>query len=152
LLIATIVVVVIGSIAFARRGGPPDLKITGAVSGTPTPTAQRPDVAATGPVPTAFSGSGSWTMSSLPSCFHERERIRGPVAQLRPQFPPSSERVRPPSVVFSGNCTIQVRDHELWITRGADRLRVPPQADLYRTGAGLTLTYVHGTRAEIRRY
>ncbi len=145
-------VVAAGSIVFARRAGPAELKIAGKVSGTPTPTAQRPDVESTPPVQAAFLGSGSWAMSSLPSCFRERERISGTVAQLRPRFPPTSERVRPPGVVLAGDCTVVVGDHELLITRGADRLRVPPQADLYRNRAGLTLVYVHGKHAEIRRY
>jgi hypothetical protein len=153
ILAATVVVAVIGSIAFARRTGPPNLRISGAVSGTPTPTAERPDAAAgTPPSQAAFIGSGSWTMSSLPSCFQERERLRGTVAQLRAKFPPTSQRVRPPGVVMSGDCVVAVRDHELLITRGADQLRVPSEAYLYREGSRLTLVYIHGTRAEIRRY
>ncbi len=91
-------------------------------------------------------------MSSLPGCFRERERIRGSLAQLRPQFPPTSERVRPPSVVLAGECTITVAGHELLIARGADRLLVPPEARLYREAGRLTLVYIDGTRAEIRRY
>ncbi len=91
-------------------------------------------------------------MSSLPACFHERELVRGSVAELRSRFPPAPDRVRPPSVISSGECTIIVRRSELLITRGSDRLRVPPVANLYRNGSGLTLVYIHGTRAEIRRY
>jgi hypothetical protein len=60
--------------------------------------------------------------------------------------------VRPNSVVFAGECTILVRGRELLITRGSDRLRVPPVATLYRDRSGLTLVYIHGARAEIRRY
>jgi hypothetical protein len=150
-LVAAILVVAAGSVLFARRAGPPDLKIAGRVSGTPTPTAQRPDAEST-PASAAFLGSGSWAMSSLPSCFRERERISGTVAQLRSQFPPASERVRPPGVVSAGDCIVVVGEHDLMITRGADRLRVPPQADLYRNRAGLTLVYVQGKHAEIRRY
>jgi hypothetical protein len=151
-LVAAIVVGAIGSIVFARRGGPPDLRISGSASGTPTPTAQRPDDAGAAPAQAAFLGSGSWVMSSLPGCFRERERIRGSVAALRPKFPPASERIRPSSVVRSGDCTIAVGDRELWISRGADRLRVPADAFLYRNEHGLTLVYIHGERAEIRRY
>jgi hypothetical protein len=151
-LIATVVVSAVGSLVFARRGGPPDLKIVGKVSGTPTPTAQGPDAAGTPSAQAAFRGSGPWAMSSLPACFRERERMRGSVAELRSKFPPTSERVRPPSVVMSGDCTLTVRDREVWISRGADRLRVSPDAFLYRDAGGFTLVYIHGTRAEIRRY
>jgi hypothetical protein len=45
-----------------------------------------------------------------------------------------------------------VRDRELWIARGADRLRVPPDAYLYRDAGGLTLVFIHGAQAEIRKY
>jgi hypothetical protein len=151
--VAAVIVITIGSIVFARRSAPPDLRISGKVSGTPTPTAERPgDDSSGASARPAFAGSGSWVMSSLPSCFHERELMRGSVAELRPKFPPTSERVRPPAVVLSGECTIFVRGDELLITRGPDRLRVPPVADLYRDRTGLTLVYVHGSRAEIRKY
>jgi hypothetical protein len=152
LLIAAVIVVAIGSIVFAHRGGPPDLQISGKVSGTPTPTAQGPDAPGRAAAQAAFRGSGPWVMSSLPACFRERERMRGSVAELRAKFPPASERVRPPSVVTSGDCTLTVRDRELLVSRGDDRLRVPPDAFLYREAGGFTLVYIHGGRAEIRRY
>jgi hypothetical protein len=152
LLAAAVIVAAVGSLVFARRGGAPDLHITGKVSGTPTPTAQGPDAAGSPVAQAAFRGSGPWVMSSLPSCFRERERVRGSVAELRAKFPPTSERVRPPAVVMSGDCTLTVRDRELWISRGDDRLRVPPDAFLYREAGGFTLVYIHGTRAEIRKY
>lgn len=143
---------VIGSVAFARRGGLSNFNVTAKVVGTPTPTAERPENAVTPPARAAFLGSGSWVMSSLPDCFRERELIRGSVAELRPKFPPTTQRVRSSSVVQWGECTIDVRSSDLLIVRGADRLRVPPQASLYRDASGLTLVYVHGDRAEIRRY
>jgi hypothetical protein len=149
---AAVIVVAVGSLVFARRGGPPDLQITGKVSGTPTPTAQRPDAAGSPGPQAAFRGSGSWVMSSLPSCFRERERRRGSLAELRAKFPPSSERIRPPALVMSGDCTLTVRDREVWISRGDDRLRVPPSAFLYREAGGFTLVSIRGTQAEIRRY
>jgi hypothetical protein len=150
--VAALIVVAVGSVVFARRGGPPDLQISGKVSGTPTPTAQRPAAAPSPGPQAAFRGSGAWVMSSLPSCFRERERRRGSVAELRATFPPTSERIRPPAVVMSGDCRLGVRDRELWISRGDDRLRVPPTAFLYREAGGFTLVSIHGTQAEIRRY
>ena len=38
------------------------------------------------------------------------------------------------------------------VSRGRDRLRVPPDARLYRTAKGLMLVYERGGRAEIRVY
>lgn len=144
------VVTALGAFAFAHRAAPPDLKIVAHVRGTPT--AERPEAAATAPASATFLGSGSWTMSSLPACFRERERERGPTALLQAKFPPVRERLRPASVVRSGDCTIVVGEHALSIARGNDRLRVPPEAALYRGRSGLTLVWVNGGRAEIRRY
>ncbi len=149
---AAVLVAVLGSIAFSRRGQAPDLKISGRVTGTPTPTAQRPDAPESGAPQMNFLGAGSWTMSALPSCFRERERMRGPLAQLRAKFPPAAERVPPASIVRSGDCTVFVGRDDLRISRGRDRLRVPPDAALYRDARGLTLVYIDGSRAEIRRY
>jgi hypothetical protein len=102
--------------------------------------------------PDAFAASGSWTLSSLPACFFERDHRSGPVAQLRRSFPPAAERIAAGAIVRSGDCAVVVRARELWITRGADRLRVPPDARLYRQGAGFTLVWIDGERAEIRHY
>jgi hypothetical protein len=145
-------VAIFGALAFAHRAGPPDLRITGKVSGTPTPTVERPDASGAPRAAGAFAASGSWTMSSLPDCFFEQERVRGGVAQLRGKFPPAAQRLAPGTVVRAGDCAIEVRDRELWISRGPDRLRVPPDARLYRHAGGLTLVVVDGGHAEIRRY
>ncbi len=90
---------------FARRGGPPDLRISARVGGTATPTAERPGATPSGTSETGF-----------------------------------------------GNCTVRVLAHELWISRGSDRLRVPPDARLYRRGDRLTLVSIDGRHAEIRHY
>ncbi len=91
-------------------------------------------------------------MSSLPGCFVERERLRGSLALLRAKFPPPQQRLRPGSSVRAGDCTLSVGAHDLWIARGNDRLRVPPEARLFREHTSLTLVFVSGERAEIRRY
>lgn len=140
-----------GAIVFAWHGRS-DLQISDRVAGTPTPTAENADRAAT-PRPTeTFSGSGNWTMSALPSCFEERSRARGKLADLRASFPPETRRIATGTVLRRGDCTVMVREHDIWIARGIDRVRVPPQARLYRDGDRLTLVTVDGARAEIRRY
>ncbi len=153
LAIAAVIVAAIGAVAFAFRRDSVDLRVTGRVVGTPTPTAEQPEASSHArEVAPAFIGSGSWAMSSLPECFVERRRITGLTMALRAKFPPESERIEPPAVVRSGNCTVQVRAHDLWISRGTDRLRVPPEARLYRVDGHLTLVAIDGRHAEIRRY
>ncbi len=143
---------VFGALAFARKGGPPDLRVSGRVSGTPTPTVQRPRADSEERTAEAFSASGAWTMSSLPACFFEQDHLLGGLAQLRSKFPPDADRVPPGTTIASGDCTIAVHERELRIARGTDRLRVPPDARLYRRGERLTLVWTDGRRAEIRHY
>jgi hypothetical protein len=142
----------VGSLVFARRGRPTDFTLTAKVSGTPTPTAERPAPAQTAGPATGFVASGSWVMSSLPACWREGEYVRGRWRDLRGALPPAAERVASGSTIVAGECTLRVRDDEVWITRGADRLRIPPHARLYRTGSELTLVYQNDARVEIRRY
>ncbi|GAC1405122.1 MAG: hypothetical protein NVSMB64_09430 [Candidatus Velthaea sp.] len=145
--------IVIGSIVFARRMTAPDLHIEATPSGAATPTVERAAGETVSPArEQPFAGQGTWTMSSLPDCFREVERSRGPVAMMRPRFPSESTRVKPAGVVRRGNCTIVVGEHDLWIARGADRLRVPPEARLYQDQGRLTLVVIGPKQAEIRVY
>ncbi len=149
-LLATLIVVVFGSIVFSQRLKPPDLRISAQATGTPTvesPT--RPGARST---PDTFSAEGPWVLSALPGCFDEQSRVRGPAAELAAKVPPSAERIAAGTMVKSGACTVTVRAHDLIVSRGGDRLRVPPDAALYREGRQLTLVVRSGSTIEIRRY
>jgi hypothetical protein len=149
-LLATLIVVVFGSIVFARRLPPPDLRISAHATGTPTvESPSRPEPAST---PAAFSAEGPWVLSALPGCFDEQSRVSGPAALLREKLPPASERVAAGTTLHVAECTLIVRAHDIWVERGADRLRVPPEAALYRVDAHLTLVARSGGTLEIRRY
>jgi hypothetical protein len=91
-------------------------------------------------------------LSALPACFEERSRVRGPRAAVAAKLPPEATRIAPPATLRSGECTIYVRAHDLWVFRGPDRLRVPPDAALYREAGRLTLVVRSGGTFEIRRY
>ena len=147
------VVIAFGALVFARRATGPDLRVEAMPSGSPTPTLERTTAEDTKPGPSrTFTGQGAWTMSSLPECFRETERRRGPLAVMRPHFPPESTRVKPATVIRRGDCTLVVGEHDLWIARGSDRLRVPPDARLYRDNERLTLVVIGSKQAEIRVY
>ncbi len=149
-LLATLIVVVIGSIVFARRLAPPDLRISAAPTGTPTvESPARPEPRST---PGVFSAQGPWVLSALPACFDEQSRASGPIDALRAKIPPASERIAAGTALTFGPCTVVVRAHDIWITRAGDRLRVPPEAALYRDGKGYTLVARTGAAVEIRRY
>lgn len=147
-LVATAIVVLIGSIVFAHRLTQPDLQISAPAHGTPS--AEHETASASTPPP--FRGQGPWVLSALPGCFDEQSRVRGPAAELAAKIPPAAERIAPGTVVMSGDCTVLVRAHDIWVARGTDRLRVPPEAALYRVGGRLVLTARTGKELEIRRY
>jgi hypothetical protein len=149
-LIATLIVVVLGSLVFAHRLTTPDLRVAAKPTGTPTvESPAKPDASAP---PAAFSAEGRWVLSALPSCFTEESRVSGPLALLRAKIPPAAERLATGTTLHVGTCTVLVRAHDVVVERGADRLRVPPDAALYRTGAHLTLVAHDGASVEIRRY
>lgn len=149
-LAATVVVVLVGGLLAAHRLGPPDLRIVGPASGTPSVEGSaRPEPPRS---PPPFTGTGSWVLSALPGCFDERVRLRGPAATLAAEIPPASERIAAPAAFAVGACALQVEPHEVWVTRGPDRMRVPPDAALYRVAGRLVLVVRSGPTVEIRRY
>ena len=147
--IATAIVVALGSLVFARRFTAPDLRIEARPTGTPTVETHRAEDAV---APAAFSGQGPWVLSALPECFDEQSRVRGPAAALEARLPPATDRIAPGTILRSGACTLTVGAHDIRVTRGPDHLRVPPEAALYRSGGRLVLVARAGADLEIRRY
>jgi hypothetical protein len=148
-IIATAIVVVFGSIVFAHRLAPPNLQISAQPTGTPTVETRVPDAPATA---RPFSGQGPWVLSALPGCFDEQSRVSGPVAEVEAKLPPAADRVAAGTTLQVGECILVVRARDIWVERGADRLRVPPDAALYRVDGHLTLAVRTGAQLEIRRY
>ena len=152
-LIATVIVVAIGSAVFARHALNRDWTV-------------RPDAHATGvshasgnsnagfvvTPPPNFKGQGGWVLSALPDCFDQTSSIEGPSQALYFHIPPARDRIPPGTTLHRGRCTVLVRDHDIWIYRDGDRLRVPPEARLYNTKNALTLVYEHEARTEVRVY
>ncbi len=148
--VAALIVLAIGSVIFAHRLGPPDLKISAQATGTPT--VEAPERGAV-PLPAAtFTGEGPWVFSALPACFDEQSRVRGPIALLRGKIPPAHDRIAAGTVIRRADCTVTIRAHDILVVRGTDRLHVPAEAGLYRVDAGLTLVARSGKQLEIRRY
>jgi hypothetical protein len=148
--LATAIVLVFGGIFFGHRISTGDWDVRAQPTGTPTITqgnGERP-----GTPHGAFVGDGPWVLSALPDCFEQQSSITGTPLALAFDVPPERERIPAGTVLRSGPCTIGVRAHDVLIARGADRLRVPHEAHLYRTPKGLVLVFIQGTRAEIRVY
>jgi hypothetical protein len=147
--IATAIVVALGGLVFARRLTAPDLRIEARPTGTPTVETHRAEDAV---APAAFSGQGPWVLSALPECFDEQSRVRGPAAALESRVPPAADRIASGTVLMAGVCRLSVGAHDIAVARGPDRLRVPPEAALYRVGGRLVLVARTGGELEIRRY
>jgi hypothetical protein len=150
--IATVIVFVIGSIVFAHR------MVTNSWTLRPDTKSTRPPSSGNGnngfittPSP-SFVGQGSWVLSALPSCFVQQSAKEGPSRLLAHDLPAEKSRIAPGTTLHRGNCTVLVRTDDIWVTRGLDHLRVPPEARLYATPQGLTLVYRRGDWIEIRVY
>jgi hypothetical protein len=148
-IIATAIVVVLGGIVFAHRLAPPDLRISAQPSGTPSVETHVSEAPATA---RPFTGQGPWVLSALPGCFDEQSRVRGPLAEVEAKLPPAADRIAPGTTLQVAGCTLVVRARDIWVERGSDHLRVPPDATLYRVDGRLTLAVRSGRELEIRRY
>jgi hypothetical protein len=151
-LIAALIVVVVGSALFAHRLASNGWKLDARTTAPPPSAHPGPNTGyETTPEPN-FSGQGGWVLSALPGCFEQLSSIEGPSLALTFHIPSARERIPPRTSLRSGNCTLLVHDHDIWISRGDDRVRVPPEARLYDTKDGLTLVYEHAGRTQVRIY
>ena len=150
--LATMVVVAIGSALLAQRLSVSGLRVHAESTGTPSPASGNAnDGFVTTPEP-FFNGQGGWVLSALPGCFTQLSAIEGPSQALTFHVPPARERIAPGTRITRGNCTVLVRAHDVWVERGRDRLRIPPEARLFNAKEGLTLVYDHAGRTDVRVY
>ena len=151
-LVATVIVVAVGTVVFAHRlAALRDFDVRARANPSMTPTVTRAN-GERGTPAANFSGEGPWVLSALPGCFDQKSSIEGPALQLTHHVPPAAQRLRTGTTLRRGNCTVVVGEHDLWVFRGADRLRVPREARLYDTPDGLTLVYERDGRMEVRVY
>jgi hypothetical protein len=151
-LIATVIVVAVGSVVFAHRVVTGNWNVRVDTKGTPSPAQGNNNSGfVTTPEP-SFVGQGPWVLSALPGCFIQQSWKEGPAPLMSADVPQDALRIAPGTRLHRGNCTVLVRDHDIWVYRGRDRLRVPPDARLYNGPEGLTLVYRHAGRTEVRVY
>lgn len=113
------------------------------------------------PVPTTPIGGGNqvplrgdapWALSALPECLVQMSETTGPQSYTLAHLPPGSASVQPPATLRYGDCTISVAGDEAFVSRGADRFRIPPKIRFYRTQQTLALLRVEGGGTELRVY
>ncbi len=136
--LATLLVALLGSIFIARERHRAELRVASVqVTVPPKVTDQARDGAGHGP--SRFTATGDWIMSALPSCFVQRERRSGPLPFVRAAVPSGALRIAAGTRFVRGACRVLVRADDVIVERGADRMRVSPPAELYRSGAALIL-------------
>jgi hypothetical protein len=150
--IATVIVVIAGSIVFAHRMATMGWTLHPDAKSSRAPAAGNGNNGFVTTPPPSFVGEGGWVLSALPGCFIQQSAKLGPAALLARSVPPESARIPPGTTLHSGPCIVEVRTDDIWVARGKDRLRVPPHAELFRTGGRFTLVYRHGDQIEIRVY
>jgi hypothetical protein len=99
-----------------------------------------------------LSGDAPWALSALPDCLIQQSISRGTRAYVRSKVPPGATELPPGTVLHYGPCTIFVRNGEAVVSRGSDRLRIPPRVTLYRAGGTLALLRETGKSGELRIY
>lgn len=117
-----------------------------------TPKPAPPNARETRP-PGAFYADVPWALSAVPECLIQTSIARGTVPYVTAHLHGATRQPSGTQLRFN-DCTILVRSRpsEIFLTRGADRLRVPAPAWLYRLGNAIYLLHVAGGRAELRTY
>jgi hypothetical protein len=100
----------------------------------------------------ALRGDAPWALSALPECLIQVSETTGPPSYVMPHLPAGSRAIAPPATLRYGDCTIFVTGDEAYVTRGADRLRIPPRVRLYRTATRLALLRIEGGGMDLRVY
>jgi hypothetical protein len=99
-----------------------------------------------------LAGDAPWALSALPDCFMQQQEWSGTATYVGAHLPREAVAIAPGSILHYGPCTILVRSGEVFVSRGSDRLRVPPRATLYRDGPALLLLRSSGSSAVLRSY
>jgi hypothetical protein len=77
---------------------------------------------------------------------------KGPPAYVRAHLPAGARAIAPPATLTYGECRIMISGDEALVSRGADRLRIPPRAQFYRAKGMLVLVRESPDGTELRVY
>jgi hypothetical protein len=149
--IATVIVLSVAVLATAWSTGNL-MRIRFAASKHPAPPQNLRLGGTGGEASGAITGDAPWALSALPDCFEPISESRGHVGYVRAHIPAGARAVPPGTHLSFGPCTILVEKGELVVRRGADRLRIPPNATLYRKGSSLILLRTTRSSAVLRTY
>lgn len=100
----------------------------------------------------AFIADAGWALSVLPECFTQTSKSTGPLKYVLADLPSGASMLRPGTTVNSADCVVSVTGDTVVVTRGTDRLRVPPIARLYQAPGSLALLRGADDGFELRVY
>jgi len=100
----------------------------------------------------ALAGDAPWALSALPECLSQTSESRGPVRYVLARLPKGAVPIVPPASLVYGDCTIRIVGDEAYVSRGHDRLRIPPRVRFYRTADSIVLIRDDQESAELRVY
>jgi hypothetical protein len=112
----------------------------------------KPQASSTARPQSGLGGDAPWALAALPECFDQLTTDTGPRAFLLSHLPAGSVAVVPPARLQYADCTILVHGDEATVTRGNDRLRIPPPARFYRSPKTLSLLRSTMGGGELRIY
>lgn len=126
------------------------LSIKSVYASVPPKAAQTPPPSKR-PHTTVF-GDAPWALSALPECFVQQSKTTGPKNFVLAHIPAGMTMLSPGQRAVFADCTLQVKGDTILVTRGADRLRIPPVSRLYRLGSTLALLRGGNGGLELRVY
>ncbi len=144
--------IVAGSAIVSRWAASVNIRVSATPAGTPTPTVASGSTGGSAPRPRqTFTASAPWVLSALTDCFTENDRLSGPLAAVRPSFPPERDRVPPGTQFAQGPCRVDVHPDSIIVVRGTDRMRVP-HGELYRRAGHLIVVSTDASTGDMRTY
>jgi hypothetical protein len=97
-------------------------------------------------------GDAPWALSALPECLTQISESTGSESYVRAHLPAGAVRIVPPARLVYGDCSIAIGGEEAMVTRGVDRLRIPPRVRFYRARRLLAMLRDAAGSAELRIY
>jgi hypothetical protein len=102
--------------------------------------------------PSPVTGEAPWAFSALPECFRQDSRRQGVPAFARIGFPSAAKLLPPGTRLEIADCTVEVGERTIAVSRGENRLVVPATAHLYAYNGHLVLDRTALGREEVRVY
>lgn len=98
-----------------------------------------------------FTGDAPWALSALPECFHQRSSRSGTTVFARVLLA-GAHAIAPGTVLHVADCTVAISRDFAIVTRGENRLRIPPPARFYARGEATIVERRDGVRDDVRVY